>query len=419
MAIDQGTTSSRAIVFAHDGTILAAAQEPFTQHYPAARLGGARPGGYLGHAAPLLPAGPRALGPAARPTWRPSASPTSGRPSCSGTRRPAPPLGNAIVWQCRRTAERCAALEAAGMAGRVTALTGLRLDPYFSATKLEWLLANRPGAARSAAPRAAARRHHRQLPGLAAHRRPRPRDRLQQRLAHHAARSAAAGVGGRDAASCSACRARCSPSSAPPRAWSAPPTRRCSARPCPSPASPATSRRRCSDRAGSRPGDSKNTYGTGCFLLVNTGRRGRRARGGLLSTVPGCWWAPRAGEAGAAARRRAAQRRAPAPAGRCATPWRARSSRPGRRCSGCATGWAHERRGRDRAAGGPGARQRRRLLRAGAHRARRPLLGPERPGDCSSGSPGAPPGSTSPGRPRRPSASRRRRCWRPWAARPA
>jgi glycerol kinase len=55
-------------------------------------------------------------------------------------------LGGAIVWQCRRTAARCAELEAAGWGPRVTALTGLRLDPYFSATKLEWLLANRPGA---------------------------------------------------------------------------------------------------------------------------------------------------------------------------------------------------------------------------------------------------------------------------------
>ena len=145
MAIDQGTTSSRAIVFAHDGSVLAAAQEPFIQHFP-------QPG-WVEHdpeniwatqlrccRAALEASGLRAAELAAigianqRETvllWDAE----------TGS-----PLGNAIVWQCRRTAERCAALEAAGYGGGVAALTGLRLDPYFSATKLEWLIANRPGA---------------------------------------------------------------------------------------------------------------------------------------------------------------------------------------------------------------------------------------------------------------------------------
>jgi glycerol kinase len=147
MAIDQGTTSSRAIIFARDGSVLASAQEPFSQHYPepgwvehdpeeiwAAQLRCCR----LALEQARLDAGDLAAVGIAnqRETallWD----------SDTGT-----PLGNAIVWQCRRTAGRCDELEASGWGPRVTALTGLRLDPYFSSTKLEWLLANRPGAKR-------------------------------------------------------------------------------------------------------------------------------------------------------------------------------------------------------------------------------------------------------------------------------
>jgi glycerol kinase len=145
MALDQGTTSSRAVIFGPDGAILASAQETFSQHYPepgwvehdpediwatqlrCCRLALERSG--------LRAADLAAIGIAnQRETvllWD----------ADSGS-----PLGNAIVWQCRRTAGRCAELEAAGWGDRVRALTGLRLDPYFSATKLEWLLANRLGA---------------------------------------------------------------------------------------------------------------------------------------------------------------------------------------------------------------------------------------------------------------------------------
>lgn len=56
-------------------------------------------------------------------------------------------LGNAVVWQCRRTAGRCEELRQAGHESAIQARTGLRLDPYFSATKLEWLLAHREGVA--------------------------------------------------------------------------------------------------------------------------------------------------------------------------------------------------------------------------------------------------------------------------------
>src|SRR5205814_4435543 len=66
-------------------------------------------------------------------------------------RRTSRPVHRAIVWQCRRTADLCASLRAAGHEPRVRRLTGLVLDPYFSGTKLTWLMRNVRGVARRAA----------------------------------------------------------------------------------------------------------------------------------------------------------------------------------------------------------------------------------------------------------------------------
>src|SRR5690606_3858203 len=60
------------------------------------------------------------------------------------------PVHNAIVWQDRRTAERCAELKASGKEARVRALSGLTIDPYFSGTKVSWMLHNVPGLAAAA-----------------------------------------------------------------------------------------------------------------------------------------------------------------------------------------------------------------------------------------------------------------------------
>ena len=90
-----------------------------------------------------------------RRRWRRSASPTSARRSSPGTARPGSRYGRAIVWQDRRTAARCDELAAAGALDLVRERTGLVLDPYFSGTKFEWLLARgrrarRPTTSRSA-----------------------------------------------------------------------------------------------------------------------------------------------------------------------------------------------------------------------------------------------------------------------------
>ena len=151
------------------------------------------------------------------------------------------PVANAIVWQDRRTAERCRELPAALIRER----TGLVPDPYFSATKLEWLLARVDAAARRARVR-----HGRQLARLEAHRRPRPRDRPDERVAHDALRHRRGSRGTTSCSRCSASTVRCCPRSFRAPASSA--RRSCSARRCRSRGSSATSRRRSSARAASR-----------------------------------------------------------------------------------------------------------------------------------------------------------------------
>ena len=93
----------------------------------------------------------------------PSASPTSARRRCVWERATGKPLHHAIVWQDRRTADICAQLKAAGLEARVREPTGLVLDPYFSGTKLQWLLDNVAGAARARRDGRGLLRHHRQL----------------------------------------------------------------------------------------------------------------------------------------------------------------------------------------------------------------------------------------------------------------
>lgn len=145
LAIDQGTTSTRAIIF--DGTmkIAAVAQQEFTQHFPAS--------GWVEHDpediwTSVLDTCRAALGKAGL-----SASQIAGigitnqrETTLLWDRVTGEPLHRAIVWQDRRTADRCAALHEAGHEALVQDRTGLLLDPYFSGTKLAWLLDNVEGA---------------------------------------------------------------------------------------------------------------------------------------------------------------------------------------------------------------------------------------------------------------------------------
>jgi glycerol kinase len=145
LALDQGTTSSRAIVFGADLSILGAAQREFAQHYPASGLVEHDPEDIwrttVETARQALAAARLGAGDIA------AIGITNQRETCVlWDRRTGQPIHRAIVWQDRRTAEMCRALQAAGTEPMVTAKTGLLLDPYFSATKIAWLLDNVEGA---------------------------------------------------------------------------------------------------------------------------------------------------------------------------------------------------------------------------------------------------------------------------------
>lgn len=139
LAIDQGTTSSRAIRFARDGAILALSQQEFPQIYPQ--------NGWVEHDPEAIWATTLATAREAMDDGVTAIGITNQRETIIlWDRVTGKPLYNAIVWQDRRTAEDCAALKADGVEPMVQAKTGLLLDPYFSASKLKWLLDTVPGA---------------------------------------------------------------------------------------------------------------------------------------------------------------------------------------------------------------------------------------------------------------------------------
>jgi glycerol kinase len=145
LALDQGTTSSRAIVFDHAGRAVAVAQREFTQLFPHS--------GWVEHDPreiwnSQLATLHEALGRASL-TLRDIAAigiTNQRETTVLWDRRTGEPLANAIVWQDRRTADACLRLKEAGLEPEVTRRTGLLLDPYFSGTKLAWLLEHLPGA---------------------------------------------------------------------------------------------------------------------------------------------------------------------------------------------------------------------------------------------------------------------------------
>ncbi len=146
VALDSGTTSTRALAFGPDGAIEAVAQHPITQHYPEA--------GWVEHdPAEILALTRRALDEVAATLGDRIAAIgiTNQRETIVfWDRTTGQPLAPAIVWQDRRTADICARLRAEGHEAEVQRTTGLLLDPYFSATKIGWALANWP-AVRAAA----------------------------------------------------------------------------------------------------------------------------------------------------------------------------------------------------------------------------------------------------------------------------
>ena len=145
LALDQGTTSSRSILFTKEGDMVSVAQKEFTQIYPQA--------GWVEH-------DPMEI-------WSTQLSVTTEAMAKIGAsavdiaaigitnqrettviwdKNTGKPIHNAIVWQCRRTADHCEQLKSEGFDKVIKAKTGLALDAYFSGTKVSWLLDNVPGA---------------------------------------------------------------------------------------------------------------------------------------------------------------------------------------------------------------------------------------------------------------------------------
>lgn len=149
LAIDQGTSSSRTVIFDHKTEVVASAQREFAQHYP-------KPGWVEHDPEEIWDSVLRVTREAMR-----SADASTGDVSAIGItnqrettviwdRQSGRPVYNAIVWQDRRTAGRCEELRAAGAEDAVAKATGLRLDPYFSGTKIAWILDNVAGIRRRA-----------------------------------------------------------------------------------------------------------------------------------------------------------------------------------------------------------------------------------------------------------------------------
>ena len=283
LAIDQGTTGTTALLIDRRGEVRGRGYAELPQHFP-------RPG-WVEHDpdeiwASVRTAVPRALAAArARPARVAAIGVTNQRETTLlWDRTNGEPVANAIVWQDRRTAERCAAL--ARRHGRaIREVTGLVCDPYFSSTKLEWLLAHHPPA------RALARRGRlafgtvdswlvAKLTGGAVH----------ATDPTNASRTMLFGLRSRRWEDALLRRFGVPPSALPevrPSAGDFGVTRGAGVVPDGVPVAGVAGDQQAAlfGQGCVRAGQSKNTYGTGCFLLLHTGGRPVRSRSGLLTTV--------------------------------------------------------------------------------------------------------------------------------------
>ena len=312
LALDAGTTSSRSLIFDERGRVVAQAQREFTQYFP-------QPG-WVEHdaqeiwntqRATMIDA-LRAAGLTARDIAAIGIT-NQRETTVLWDRATGAPVAPAIVWQDRRTAAACESLRAAGLESEIATRTGLLLDPYFSATKLAWLLDHVPGA------RARAERGELAfgtvdswlLFKLTAHRRHVTDATNASRTLLYNLRD---GDLGRSPARTAARAARL-----PARdRRHLPGARRGLEIDLDGVKLPLTGI--AGDQQAAlfgqgcfKPGMAKNTYGTGCFALMNIGAKPRPSRHRLLTHAWRCGAAP------------------------ASTRWRAACSWAAPRCSGCAT----------------------------------------------------------------------------------
>lgn len=144
LTLDEGTTSARAIIFDKKGKVISVAQNEFTQIYPAPS--------FVEHDATEILSAQYSCATQAiiRAGINPSEIAAVGITNQRETtvlwdKNTGEPIYNAIVWQCRRTADICEELKAKGLENYISETTGLKLDAYFSATKIKWILDNVKG----------------------------------------------------------------------------------------------------------------------------------------------------------------------------------------------------------------------------------------------------------------------------------
>ena len=145
LALDQGTTSSRAIVFNNKGEILGSAQQEFPQIYPKSGWVEHDPNEIMGSQVGVIPEALIRAGVTSEDIVAIGIT-NQRETTIVWDRTTGKPIYNAIVWQCRRTAEYCDQLKSQGLDKLIYEKTGLVLDAYFSATKLKWILDNVRGA---------------------------------------------------------------------------------------------------------------------------------------------------------------------------------------------------------------------------------------------------------------------------------
>ncbi len=284
LALDQGTTSSRSILFDRTGRIVAQAQQEFTQHFPAP--------GLVEHDALEIWATQSATMESVLATAGATAHDIAAigitnqrETTVVWDRATGRPVAPAIVWQDRRTSDHCATLRAGGHEERVREITGLTLDPYFSGTKLAWLL-DSVSEGRARAERGEL------LFGT-----------IDSWLIWNLTRGAAHVTDGTNASRTllldlatgtwsaemldllripAACLPRVVASSLAPN--DAPHALLGSAR-IPITGIAGDQQAALFGQACFQPGMAKNTYGTGCFMLMNTGLTPQRSEHQLLSTM--------------------------------------------------------------------------------------------------------------------------------------
>lgn len=284
LSLDQGTTSSRALVFDSAGQIVSVAQQEFTQYFPES--------GWVEH-------DPEEIWQTtiltARAALKDAEERTDGRVVCIGIanqrettfvwdNETGKSIGRAIVWQDRRTADMCAELKRSGREAEINQKTGLTLDPYFSGTKLRWLIENSDAVAQLASRGTLAFGTcdsfllHR-LSGGTVH--ATDETNASRTLLYNIEQ----GEWDADILSWMGARGVLLPTVHPSAARFGKTVPELFGRPIPITGMAGDQQAAAFGQACWEPGMVKSTYGTGCFMLVNTGSNLLRSEHRLLSTI--------------------------------------------------------------------------------------------------------------------------------------